>query len=142
MEVVFRKAAHRKDFPPWVALKGKSRIVGSHLGSDPRHLPHDIVTFVVERELGIVDGFFGTVFAGGTFRSMAKRRHNAGKAVIAGNRPGLDRAEHIVNQTWSDWRAGRPTPCSHALDAALQAWMAVAAGESLTLAWPTPSRSR
>ena len=112
VEVTFHKAAHRRDFPPWVARKGKSRIVGSHLGSDPRHLPHDIVTLVIERQLGLVDGFFGTVEAGGTFRSMRKRRHAAGKAAIAANRPGLGRAEHLVNETWARL-ASRPADGVH-----------------------------
>ena len=142
MEVVFTKAAHRKHFPPWVAHKGKTRIVGSGLGCDPRHLPHDIVTLVVERELGMRDGFFGTVFAGGTFRSMQKKRHAAGKAAIAANRRGLDVAEFVVNTACSDWMAGRPTECGAALDAALAAWLAVAPGESLTLAWLAPTRSQ
>jgi hypothetical protein len=70
VDVTFQKAAPSKDTPPWIAVNGKSRIVGSHLGSDPQRLPHDIVTFVIERELGLVDGFFGTVAAGGTFRSI------------------------------------------------------------------------
>jgi hypothetical protein len=49
MEVTFRKSAGSKCFPVWTATKGKARIAGSPLGSDPRHLPHDIVTLVVER---------------------------------------------------------------------------------------------
>src|SRR5206468_3650450 len=116
--------------------KGKTRIEGSHLGSDPRHLPHDIVTLVVERELGLTDGFFGTVAAGGTFRSMRKRRHAAGKAAIAKNRPGIRSAEGLVGRTWSAWLAGQPTPCSETLDAALDAWRALAPGDTLTLHWP------
>ena len=135
MEVTFQKASHKRDSPPWVAVKGKSRIVGSHLGSDPRHLPHDIVTFIIERELGLSDGFFGTVESGGTFRSMRKRRHAAGKAAIAANRPGLARAEYLVNETWSAWCAGRPTPCQAALDRASAAWAAVPPGGTMSLSW-------
>lgn len=143
MEVTFTKAPDRKHLPPWVATKGKTRIEGSHLGSDPRHLPHDIVTLVVERELGVADGFFGTVAAGGTFRSMRKRRHAAGKAAIARNRPGLRTAEVVVNATWAEWLAGQPTACSDALEATLAAWRAVAPGETLTLHWPDrPPSSR
>ena len=144
MEVTFRKAADRRDFPPWVAVKGRTRIVGSHLGSDPRHLPHDVVTFVVERALRIDDGFFATVAAGGTFRSMRKRRHTAGKAVIAAHRSGLDRAEHVVNGEWTRWRTGEPTACSEALDAALERWRDVTPGGTLTLSWdvPAPHRGR
>lgn len=142
VEVTFQKAADGRDFPPWVATKGKSRIVGSHLGSDPRHLPHDIVTLVIERQLGLVDGFFGTVEAGGTFRSMRKRRHAAGKAAIAANRPGLGRAEHLVNETWAAWQAGQPTACTEALDAAAEAWAALPPGGTMTLAWGPHRRSR
>jgi hypothetical protein len=140
--VTFRKALHRQDFPPWVATRGRTRIVGSGLGSDPRHLPHDIVTLVVERELGITDGFFGTVAAGGTFRSMRKRRHAAGKAVIARNRPGLTRAEVAVNTVRMEWLAGRPTSSSAALDAALHAWRAVPGGGTVSFEWPDGDRVR
>jgi hypothetical protein len=142
MEVTFRKAADRKHFPIWTATKGKTHIAGSILGCDPRHLPHDIVTLVVERELGMTDGFFATVEAGGTFRSMAKRRHADGKAAIARNRPGLRRAEHRVHTIWGDWLAGRDTPCNDALDVALEAWRAVQPGGELTLTWPTAIRRR
>jgi len=140
VQVTFTKAAHRKDFPIWVAQAGKRRIEGAGLGSDPRHLPHDIVTLVVEKHFGITDGFFGTVAAGGTFRSMAKRKNKPGRAVIARNVPSLGVAELIVNQTWSDWMAKRPTPCNDALDRAYAEWMSLPPGGSLTLDWlPTPS---
>src|SRR3954464_3045723 len=114
MEVTFRKADNDEHVVVWNATKGKTRIPGSILGCDPRHLPHDIVTLVVERELGIGDGFFATVEAGGAFRSMAKSRKPAGKAAIARNRPGLGRAEHLVHQMWDGWLAGRDTPCNAA----------------------------
>jgi len=136
MEVTFHKAPDGKHLVAWSATKGKTRIPGSTMGCDPRQLPHDIVTLVVERELGVFDGFFGTVEAGGTFRSMAKPRKPAGKAVIAQNRPGLQRAEHLVHRMWDDWRAGRESECSAALDAADQAWRAVPPGGDLTLTWP------
>lgn len=146
MEVTFRKASGPRDYSPWIARRQKSRIVGSGLGSDPRGLPHDIVTLLVERELGIADGFFATVADGGTFRSMAKKRSAYGKSAIARNRQGLDRAEHRVNRVWSDWRAGRPTPCSAVLTRAEAEWMALPPGGELTLSWPTvaarPARTR
>ena len=144
MEVTFTKAAHRKHFPVWVARVGKARVRGSHLGSDPRHLPHDVVTFVVERELGIADGFFATVAAGGTFRSMAKRRHADGRAAIARNRAGIDRAERAVGEAWAKWLAGRPHACAGALDGALAAWMALPPGGELVLTWAErpPARVR
>lgn len=137
VEVTFQKAVGPRDYPPWVARRHKSRIVGSGLGSDPRHLPHDIVTFLVERELGIKDGFFGTVAAGGTFRSMRKKRSRNGKEAIARNRSGLDRAEHVVNRVWSDWKAGVPNPCSAILTAKEEEWMGLPPGGELSLVWPT-----
>jgi hypothetical protein len=143
VQVTFTKKAHTKDFPPWVARIGKSTVVGSHLGCEPDRLGHDLVTFVVERELGIDDGFFGTVAAGGTFRSMGKRRHAAGKQVIAHNRPGLTRAEGVVHRAWDDWLDGRDAPCNAALDAALAEWSSVLPGGSLTLDWlPSAGRRR
>ena len=137
MEVTFKKAVGPRDYPPWVARRNKSRIVGSGLGSDPQHLPHDIVTLLVEREMGIKDGFFGTVAAGGTFRSMRKKRTAHGKEAIARNRHSLDRAEHTVHRVWSDWRSGRPTACSAILTAVEEEWMGLPPGGELTLAWPT-----
>ena len=140
VEVTFTKAAHRKDFPIWVAQAGKRRINGAGLGSDPRHLPHDIVTFVIEKQLGFKDGFFGTVAAGGTFRSMAKRKNKPGRAVIARHVPALTAAEHMVNQTWSDWLAKRDTPCNDALDRAYAEWRSLPPGGHVTLQWlPTPA---
>jgi hypothetical protein len=117
----------------WVARLGERRIEGSHLGSDDRHLGHDIVTLVVERELGIRDGFFGTVAAGGVFRSMARRQKPSRRTAIADNRAAIDRAEHLVHRHWDAWLHGRPTTCATALDDALEQWMAVEPGGTLTL---------
>jgi hypothetical protein len=117
----------------WVARLGERRIEGSHLGSDDRHLGHDIVTLVVERELGIRRGFFGTVAAGGVFNSMARCQKPSRRTAIALNREALDRAEHIVHRHWDAWLRGRPTTCAAALDEALERWMAVEPGETLPL---------
>ena len=133
MQVTFTKKRDPKHFPPWVAHLGKRRIVGSHMGSDPRHLPHDIVTLVVERELGMRDGFFGTVAAGGVFRSMVGTRKPSRRDPIARNRSALDHAEHTVHEHWDAWLAGRPTPCQAALDEAYTRWMALEPGGTLTL---------
>jgi hypothetical protein len=125
MDVSFHRAVDAKDRRPWVARVRKMRVEGSILGSGVGdELPHDLVTFVVERELGLTDGFFGTVAAGGTFRSMAKRRHRAGKAVIARNRSSLDGAEHVVHEHWDAWRQGRDTPCTAAFERAHAEWRA------------------
>jgi hypothetical protein len=142
VEVTFQKAVDRKHLVRWVARRGKARIVGSILGCDPRQLPHDVVTLVVERELAIADGFFGTVAAGGTFRSMGGRRHADGKAAIARNRPGLLRAERVVHAEWTAWLAGGSSRCAAALDAADAAWREVPPGGTLTLRWALPAGRR
>lgn len=140
MHVTFTKAAHPRHFPVWVATVGRRRIEGSILGRDPRELPHDVVTLVVERELGITDGFFGTVGAGGTFRSMAKRKNRPGRAVIAENAEALRAAEATVHREWDAWRAGEPTRCAAALSAADAQWAAVPPGGQLTLDFlPVPA---
>lgn len=135
VDVTFTKPAHPKDFQVWVAQAGKRRIDGAGLRHDPGRLPHDLVTFVVERELGIADGFFGTVAAGGTFRSMAKRRTRPGRAVIARNGPAVMAAEHTVNRIEGRWRAGQDSPCNAALDRVLAAWTALPPHGRLTLEW-------
>jgi hypothetical protein len=145
MEVSFHRAVDRKDLRPWVARVRKMRVEGSILGSSVGdELPHDLVTFVVERELGMADGFFGTVAAGGTFRSMAKKRHRAGREVIARNRLALGRAEGVVHEHLDAWRQGRATPCARALETVQGAWRACPPGTSLTLSWdlvpPGPTR--
>jgi len=78
---------------------------------------------------------------------MAKERHAAGKAVIARNRPGLRVAENLVAWVWNEWMAGRPTPCTAALDTALEDWRTLPPGGTVTLTWPgrpgrPPGRAR
>ena len=97
-------------------------------------LPHDLVTFVVERELGLNGGFFNLTAHGATFRSSRRRFTRPGRALIAAHRADLDAAERAVNTTANAWRAGRPTPV---LDAAEDAWSGLAVGESIELTWPT-----
>jgi hypothetical protein len=97
-------------------------------------LPHDLVTFVVERELGLNGGFFNLTAHGAIFPSSRRRFTRPGRALIAAHRADLDAAERTVNTTADAWRAGRPTP---ALDAAAAAWSGLAVGESIELTWPT-----
>jgi hypothetical protein len=100
-------------------------------------LPHDLVTFVVERELGLCGGFFNLTAHGAIFRSSRRRFTRPGRALIAAHRADLDAAERTVNATADTWRAGRPTSASAALDAAASAWSGLAVGESIELTWPT-----
>jgi hypothetical protein len=146
--VTFTKPLDLRHFPVWVAANGKCRIQGASMGCHDPRLPHDIVTLVIERELGIRDGFFDTVASGGTFKSMGKRRNTFGRGVIARNRLALQRSEHLVHRTLSEWQTGIRNAATEALDAAEAAWGAVAPGATLSLEWDThrrpfaPSRAR
>jgi hypothetical protein len=66
-------------------------------------LPHDLVHYVVESELGLPDGFWGSVADGAVFHSMVwlygRRRPHAterGDAVIRANEVALGAAELIA----------------------------------------------
>jgi hypothetical protein len=100
-------------------------------------LPHDLVTFVVERELGLDGGFFNLTAHGAIFRSSRRRFTKPGRALIAAHRADLDEAERTVNTTAYAWRDGRATPANAALDAAAAAWSGLAVGESIELVWTT-----
>jgi len=67
MQVVFTKTG--ADTYTTVAIRDDG--VRVHLpGSRPRGLPHDLAHFVVERELGLEQGFWGCVSAGAVFPTM------------------------------------------------------------------------
>ena len=100
-------------------------------------LPRDLVTFVVERELGLDGGFFNLTAHGAIFRSSRRRFTKPGRALIVAHRADLDEAERTVNTTASAWRDGRPTPANAALDEAAAAWSDLAVGESIELVWTT-----
>ena len=69
-------------------------------------LPHDLVTFVVERELGLSGGFFNLTAHGAIFRSSRRRFTRPGRALIAAHRADLDAAERTVEHHRQ--RAGAP----------------------------------
>ncbi len=73
---------------------------GQRAGQD---LPHDVVHFVVERALGIGNGFWGSVAAGAVFTSMShvsgRRRPHAAetsKAIKREHRADIGHAELMV----------------------------------------------
>jgi hypothetical protein len=103
----------------------------SHMGGTA--LPHDLVTFVVERELRLAGGFVNLTAHGAVFRSSGRKFTRPGRAVIAAHKASLDEAEARVNALVAEWEAGRPVP---ALDEAAAAWAALAPGEALELTWP------
>jgi hypothetical protein len=99
-------------------------------------LPHDLYTFVIERELGIAHGFWGCVADGATFRTTGRTRTPQGKAVIARHAADLDEAERRVNEIYFAWKRGESTPLDRPLDEMLARWRYLEDGDELTLDWP------
>lgn len=90
--------------------------------SRPLGLPHDLAHYLVERELGLVWGFWGLVAAGATFASVTRcgghtrRYHDAeGLWLTKQHREDLAEAEALVGvllciwrgNAQDDWRAQR-----------------------------------
>jgi hypothetical protein len=107
-----------------------------------KDLPHDLSTFVIESALGIEHGFWGCVAAGATFRSLARRCTEPGRAVIREHRRELDAAEQRVNASYAAWRAGESTPADDALDDALRRWRELPRGGELVVHWNPAVRPR
>lgn len=132
MTVTFRREGRGCS---WSALRPPRSIVPGPTMAAGRDLPHDLSTFVVEKELGIEHGFWGCLAEGATFRSLRRRRTPQGKAVIDRHLQHLRDAETRVNQIFFAWRAGRPTTISEALDSMLERWRAVPDGGELVVEW-------
>ena len=132
-------------------------------------IPHDLVHFVVETELGLRDGIFGQLAAGGdagTFvptqeqRTRAWARRTARRNSSTGRDMGA--SEDLAAQVYPRWlrRAGhRPSPhydrlqppptdlddgdldrVLTRLDALSAEWRSLGVGESLVVDWPWPER--
>ena len=136
MRVTFFKLVEdRRSY--WEAVRGKrTRVPGTPMALGRGGMPHDLLQLLVEGSVGIDDGFWGSVAAGATFKSTGRKRTRPGRAVIARNRDGIDRAEHVVGHHLRRWGQGKPTPCAAVLDAYAERWEALEDGEGLTLGWP------
>lgn len=115
-------------------------------------LVHDLVHYALEAELGLTDGFWGTVAAGRSFAEL--------RAVPFGDSPGLARAERLVGPMQAVFH-GRLDPAQYARmvdgdgpsEAAVHAvlermrrlwghWRATPFHETLALPWPPPDCAR
>lgn len=100
-------------------------------------MPHDLLQMLVEGTVGIDDGFWGSVAAGATFKSTGRKRTRPGRAVIAHNRLGIDRAEHVVGEHLRHWTQAEPTPCAEVLRTYAGRWAALRDSEGLAIEWPS-----
>ena len=100
-------------------------------------MPHDLVQLVVEGALGLTRGFWGSVADGATFRSTGRKRTKPGRAVIAANVKDIAAAERIVDEHYTLWKQGRPTPTAPYFDDIDARWKALGDGEALVVEWPS-----
>lgn len=141
MTVRFEKTTHNHCVVTARARDRKPFAV-SHMAGTMR-IPHDLATFVVERELAIAGGFFNLVAHGAIFRSSGRRPTRPGRAVIVANRAELEQAERTVQHHQDLWAAHLRTPVGAALTDADRRWRALPEGEGFELAWtrlPLPVR--
>lgn len=114
----------------------------SHMAGALR-IPHDLATFVIERELSIAGGFFNLIAHGAVFHSSGRRVTRSGRALIIANRAALEDAERIVHETQSLWSRHLPTVAGPALTEADDRWRALDPGGGFDLTWcrlPLPAR--
>ena len=135
MTVTFRRVGRGC---AWEALRPpRTRVPGPTMaaGAD---LPHDLYTFVIERELGLRHGFWGCVADGATFRTLGRKRTPRGKAVIDRHVTDLDEAERRVNEIYFAWKAGRSTALDRELVEMLARWNDLGEGDELVVEWDLP----
>src|SRR5215213_3284240 len=133
MTVRFEKTTHNHCVVTARARDRKPFAV-SHMAGTMR-IPHDLATFVVERELAIAGGFFNLVAHGAIFRSSGRRPTRPGRAVIVANRAELEVAVRMVHQEQELWGALLSTAVGAVRTDADRRWEALPAGEAFELAW-------
>ena len=171
MIVTFTRTAERRYR---VSVEGPG-LVPSYMEPAPGYddrLPHDIVHFVVENELGVAGGVFGQLAAGGhagTFHPTGEHKKmrvaRRGERLAKAHQDDAVLSERLVDLACRMWRHGVPdvmpagTPggvsaddlrrVCRALDAASAEWSRLGVGESMTMEWrggaartATPRRRR
>lgn len=121
----------------WVAALPKRRPFQGTTMAAGRSVPHDLMQFVVERALGIPDGFWGLLSHDAWFKSVPGRRPTrSGRALARAYCVSLVAVEERVNRHYLAWRRGEATPMRRVLDETYARWVELADGEQLVLEWP------
>ncbi|QKE84623.1 hypothetical protein [Arthrobacter sp. NEB 688] len=169
MEVRFERTAHRRYAVAVLrTLHGDLRLDPAPGYSDL--IPHDLVHLVVEQEIGLRQGIFGQLAAGGnagTFVPTQELRTKAwARQVERRNRStggDMGRSEDLAAQVYPRWlRHSGHVPGSHSvrqdppatdltaseldraferLDVLSRQWRALDVGRSMTVEWPWPERT-
>jgi len=112
-------------------------------------LPHDLLHFVAEAELGLDDGIFGALAAGRPAKvfipvdpkETAKvwRRNRIKRVRLTDGR----RSERLAQELEHAWRKRTLEPeLQQKLDELAERWHSLRIGESMTLEWPRPEGRR
>ena len=134
MDVEFRRIGDRR-YAVIVILSGRPTLeMNPAPGYDVR-LPHDLLHFVVERELGIRHGIFGQLAAGGTAGTFRPIPTSAapGRKGARQRRALARRGEKLLQQGRAD-----SLESEHAADTCLRAWTAHTAGREYTARQDSP----
>jgi hypothetical protein len=124
MEVEFRRIGERR-YAVIVIVSGRPALEMNPAPGYDACLPHDLVHFVVERELGIRHGIFGQLAGGGTagtFRPISSSA-GGGRAAARQRRTLARRGTRLLQQGRAD-----SVKSEHAAATCLRAWAARAAG--------------
>ena len=144
MRVVFQKG--KRGLCTWTAYPPKRRPVSAVSGGVGRGLiPHDLAQLVIERELGHTFGFWGSLAAGASFRSLVRggrKRTRPGVAVLREHLREIDEAEHAFHRHLGHWLRGEDTPARAGLDDALHAWRSIAENEHFEVEFPIDNSRR
>lgn len=160
MKVTFTKMDSKRYSVAITRTHGPALVPRQAPGYDA-HLPHDLAHFLVEEQFGIRLGVFGQLAAGGegVFQpdsgDRSGRSRRTAHRIAELGRADMTRSERLVAMCQPLWEAragrvpGRPaiidmtlaTPFDvdrviHRFDDVSAQWVALAAGESITLDWP------
>jgi hypothetical protein len=141
LTITFHKVLDPRPHAWWeVEKRTGGRFRGGYMPIGRGVIPHDMVHFAAEAHFGIQDGFWGLLARGATFKNGTdKRPTRPGRALVAENRVGLDRAERIGNVHHMLWMERKPTPVSPTFDRLADHWSALPDNGTLTVYWPMPA---
>lgn len=169
MDITFTRS-NRRDPPAFVRRSDGVQLSIPVFGPlEP--IPHDLAHYVVEREMDLQGGFWGSVAAGAVFGGMRivsgrQRPHAAdrSKAVIAANGGGIGLAEQLVSAVIAALEGPTPpepplsshpkTPKSRneylllvdrltpAVRSTVERWQSIPVGGTLAVQWPDAPEQR
>jgi hypothetical protein len=102
MDILFRQSGHHREATVVMRHDGVRLSVPVYGKLDP--IPHDLAHYVIERELGLQDGFWASVAAGAIFGGMAilkgrqpPHARERSRALMKANHQGILFAEVVVD---------------------------------------------